>query len=53
MTAPEEAMDYLDVRNRWPNEATDFTPWVAETRRPPTGALTGSFAQCWRSGATK
>ena len=30
MTAPEEAMDYLDVRNRWPNEATDFTPWVAE-----------------------
>ena len=30
MTAPDEAMDYLDVRNRWPNEATDFTPWVAE-----------------------
>ena len=29
MTAPEDGVENLEVRTRWPNEALDFTPWLA------------------------
>ncbi len=30
MTTPEEGIEYTDVRKKWPNEALDFTPWLAK-----------------------
>ena len=30
MTATEEGTENLEVRTKWPNEALDFTPWLAE-----------------------
>ena len=30
MTAPEEDVEQLDVRTKWPHEALDFTPWLAK-----------------------
>ena len=29
MTTPEEGIEYVDVRSKWPHEALDFTPWLA------------------------
>ncbi len=33
MTAPEEGIEIVDVRTKWPNEAYDFTPWLAKNLR--------------------
>ena len=30
MTTPEEGVELLNVRTKWPHEALDFTPWLAE-----------------------
>ena len=30
MTAPEDGVEQLDVRTKWPHEALDFTPWLAK-----------------------
>ena len=30
MTATEEGIENLEVRTKWPNEALDFTPWLAQ-----------------------
>ena len=30
MTTQEEGMEYADVRNEWPREDLDFTPWLAK-----------------------
>ena len=30
MTAPEEGIELLDVRCKWPSEPLDFTPWLAK-----------------------
>ena len=30
MTATEGGIENLEVRSKWPNEALDFTPWLAE-----------------------
>ena len=29
MTTPEEGMEYVGVRKKWPHEALEFTPWLA------------------------
>ena len=30
MIAPEEGIEVADIRTKWPNEAYDFTPWLAK-----------------------
>ena len=30
MAETDEQVEYLEVRTKWPNEALDFTPWLAE-----------------------
>ena len=30
MTAADEGIENLEVRTKWPNEALDFTPWLAQ-----------------------
>ena len=30
MTAPEEGIEQVNVRTKWPNEALHFTPWLAD-----------------------
>ena len=30
MTAAEEGTENMEVRTKWPNEALDFTPWLAQ-----------------------
>ena len=32
MTESEEGVELLDVRAKWPHEALDFTPWLAEQK---------------------
>ncbi len=29
MTTSEEGMEYVDIREKWPHEALNFTPWLA------------------------
>ncbi len=30
MTAPDEEVQEIDLRSKWPHEALDFTPWLAK-----------------------
>lgn len=30
MTTPEDSIEYVDLRSKWPHEALDFTPWLAK-----------------------
>ena len=39
MTTPEEGIEYTDVRKKWPNEALDFTPWLARNLDLLSGAI--------------
>ena len=39
MTTPIEGMESVDVHRKWPHEALDFTPWLAENLKMLNGAL--------------
>ena len=39
MTTLEEGKEYVDVRNKWPREDLDFTPWLAENLAELTAPL--------------
>ena len=47
MTAPEEGVEQLDVRTKWPHEALDFTPWLAKQENLDLlGAELGLSLEC-------
>ena len=47
MTTPEEDVEQLDVRTKWPHEALDFTPWLAEQENLDLlGAELGLSLEC-------
>ena len=39
MTTPIEGMESVDVHRKWPHEALDFTPWLAENLKMLSDAL--------------
>ncbi len=47
MTESEEGVEQLDVRTKWPHEALDFTPWLAEQEHLDLlGAELGLSLEC-------